>query len=141
LIDTSVVGVNPTSTIAELAALGPGIAFIDSSSYLFQFMGMATTNLYANALSEGNRKKSEQVLSRSVITAFFFGLALMAAQFGLAERAIKALSGTAVESIPVRKDPRVRGACGSAHHRSPGSLFGSQGCSHSSEGDSNRRSS
>jgi Na+-driven multidrug efflux pump len=100
LIDTSVVGVNPTSTIAELAALGPGIAFIDSSSYLFQFMGMATTNLYANALSEGNRKKSEQVLSRSVITAFFFGLALMAAQFGLAERAIKALSGTAVESIP-----------------------------------------
>jgi len=100
LIDTSVVGINPSSTVAELAALGPGIAFIDSSSYLFQFMGMATTNLYANALSEQNQKKSEQVLSRSVMTALFFGLFLMTVQFTMAGRAITALSGAAVESIP-----------------------------------------
>lgn len=40
--DSSVVGMsgsaNGVSSIAQLAALGPGIAWIDSSSYLFQFM-------------------------------------------------------------------------------------------------------
>jgi len=51
LIDTSVVGINKMSTVAQLAALGPGVAWIDSTSYLFQFMGIATTSLYVNALN------------------------------------------------------------------------------------------
>ena len=41
---------NAATTVAEFAGLGPGIAWIDSTSYLFQFLGMATTSLYANAL-------------------------------------------------------------------------------------------
>lgn len=100
LIDTSVVGISKTATIAQLAALGPGIAWIDSTSYLFQFMGIATTNLFANALSEKNEKKCEKVLSHSIFTALFFGVLLFAIQFGLANTAVSTLSGTAVDSIP-----------------------------------------
>ena len=100
LIDTSVVGISKTSTVAELAALGPGIAWIDSTSYLFQFMGIATTNLYANSLSEGNEEKSNKVLSHSLFTSVLFGISLLLIQFVASKKAITSLSGTAIESIP-----------------------------------------
>lgn len=99
LIDTSVVGISKSATIAQLAALGPGIAWIDSTSYIFQFMGIATTNLFANALSEKNEKKCEKVLSHSTFTALLFGIILFLIQFGFAGQAITTLSGTATDSI------------------------------------------
>jgi hypothetical protein len=45
------VGISAGTTVVQLAAIGPGVAWIDSSSYLFQFMGIATTSLYVAALS------------------------------------------------------------------------------------------
>jgi len=100
LMDTSIVGLSPSTSIAELAALGPGCAYIDCTIYVFYFLAYATTSLYAGALSEKNEKKAEQVLSRSILTAFVFGLIVFVAQSVFAKAAVTSLSGTSTESIP-----------------------------------------
>ena len=102
LIDTSVIGMSAASasSVLELAALGPGIAWIDSSAYLCQFMGMATTNLYAIALSEGDIPKQRKVLSHATILSTALGLILFAIQYIYAKPIVTILAGSAVESIP-----------------------------------------
>lgn len=102
LIDTSVIGMSASSvsSVLELAALGPGIAWIDSSAYLCQFMGMATTNLYATAISEGDVKKQRKVLSHATIISIGLGLFLFAIQYTFAKPIVTILAGSAVESIP-----------------------------------------
>ena len=62
LVDTSFVGlsaragtVGSMSSASQLAALGPATTFIDGSLYLFAFLNVATTNLYASALASRNR--------------------------------------------------------------------------------------
>lgn len=102
LIDTSVIGMSAASgsSVLELAALGPGIAWIDSSAYLCQFMGMATTNLYAIALSEGDIPKQRKVLSHATILSTALGLILFGIQYVYAKPIVTILAGSAVESIP-----------------------------------------
>jgi Na+-driven multidrug efflux pump len=102
LIDTSVIGMSASSasSVLELAALGPGIAWIDSSAYLCQFMGMATTNLYATAISEGDENKQRKVLSHATIISIGLGLFLFAIQYTFAKPLVTVLAGSAVESIP-----------------------------------------
>jgi Na+-driven multidrug efflux pump len=102
LIDTSVIGMSASSasSVLELAALGPGIAWIDSSAYLCQFMGMATTNLYATAISEGDVNKQRKVLSHATIISIGLGLLLFAIQYTFAKPLVTILAGSAVESIP-----------------------------------------
>jgi Na+-driven multidrug efflux pump len=102
LIDTSVVGMSShaASAVIELAALGPGIAWIDSSAYMCQFIGMATTNLYASAISEGDVAKQKKVLNHALIISFGFGVMLFVAQTLLAKRFITLLAGSALASIP-----------------------------------------
>ncbi len=65
LVDTSFIGLSSSCTAAaaaaaaagglssasQLAALGPATTFIDGSLYLFAFLNVATTNLYASALA------------------------------------------------------------------------------------------
>lgn len=58
LVDTSFVGlsarsgtVGMSSSASQLAALGPATTFIDGSLFLFAFLNVATTNLYASALA------------------------------------------------------------------------------------------
>ena len=99
LIDTSVIGMTGSS-ILELAALGPGIAWIDSTAYMCQFVGMATTNLYATAISDGDRSKQRKVLSHATIIASAMGALLFAVQYAFAPTMMRVLAGTAVESIP-----------------------------------------
>lgn len=116
LIDTSVVGLSAAaSDITSLAALGPGIAWIDSSSYLCQFIGMATTNLYAIALQEKDPKKSVACLSHAFILSIVLGIVLSLLQFGLAEPIIRMLAGHSTEVVPL--------AVKYAKIRSVGSLF------------------
>jgi Na+-driven multidrug efflux pump len=102
LIDTSVVGMSSSaaSSVLQLAALGPGIAWIDSTSYLCQFMGMATTNLYALAISEGDDVKQKKVLSHASIIATGLGFLLFAIQYIYAKPVVTLLAGSAVQSIP-----------------------------------------
>jgi Na+-driven multidrug efflux pump len=102
LIDTSVIGLGSAgaSSVLELAALGPGIAWIDSTSYLCQFMGMATTNLFATAIAENDVPKQKKVLSHATIIATGLGFLLFAVQYIFAKPLVTVLAGSAVESIP-----------------------------------------
>ncbi|KAL3826275.1 hypothetical protein ACHAXA_004593 [Cyclostephanos tholiformis] len=66
LVDTSFVGLSARagavgvgvgstmSSASQLAALGPATTFIDGSLYLFAFLNVATTNLYASALASAS---------------------------------------------------------------------------------------
>ena len=51
LIDTAAVGLSatPGQGALQLAALGPATTFCDGAAYLFAFLNIATTNLYAAA--------------------------------------------------------------------------------------------
>lgn len=101
LIDTAVVGMSRSTSLAELAALGPGIAWVDSTSYLFNFLGVATTNLFANALlsKDNPERKSRGVLTNAGALSIGFGLALGVVQYLAAPQMITHLSGTSIQSI------------------------------------------
>ena len=94
LIDTAVVGMFASSSvITQLAAIGPGIAWIDSSSYLCQFIGIATTNLYAISLSEGDDEKSRKILSHAFFISLIVGTLLNILQYAFAPQMVAILSG------------------------------------------------
>jgi len=99
LIDSSVVGIG--GSVAALAALGPSIIWCDGTLYLLQFLGMATTNLYATALNEGKRDKRLRVLTESLFIAAILGTLLGSIQFIFAHPVISLLSGiSAAEVLP-----------------------------------------
>eukprot|EP01041_Mallomonas_annulata_P009626 gene9626-20009_t len=97
LIDSAIVG--KSGSVIELAALGPSIIWCDGTAYLLQFMGMATTNLYATALSEGDKKKSYQVLSQAAVIAAVLGTILGIVQFIFANEVLTMLSGSSAHEI------------------------------------------
>ena len=99
LIDSVAVGLSTTS-IAELAAIGPGIVWIDSTSYLCQFIGIATTNLYAVALGEKDESKARKILSHATIVSIFMGVFLTVIQYTLSKPMITVISGTSREIVP-----------------------------------------
>eukprot|EP00550_Attheya_septentrionalis_P005846 CAMPEP_0198285888 /NCGR_PEP_ID=MMETSP1449-20131203/5129_1 /TAXON_ID=420275 /ORGANISM="Attheya septentrionalis, Strain CCMP2084" /LENGTH=556 /DNA_ID=CAMNT_0043983501 /DNA_START=313 /DNA_END=1983 /DNA_ORIENTATION=+ len=83
LVDTSFVGLSGDSTKSamQLAALGPATTFIDGSTYLFAFLNVATTNLYASARAasgDESSAKSEAVVRTASRVAVISGLGLMA---------------------------------------------------------------
>lgn len=100
LIDSSVIGKSrsPQSAL-ELAALGPGIAWIDSTAYSFQFLGMATTILLNRGLIRSNDDEVAKSLSHSVITSFGCGLLLGVFQYALSLPAMRFLSGKSTELV------------------------------------------
>lgn len=102
LIDTACIGMssNNINTVAQLAAVGPGIAWIDSSSYLASFLGVATTNLFATALADKNVEEQKTITSHSLFISLYIGILLNVAQYTLAPILMRTLSGTAVNSIP-----------------------------------------
>lgn len=105
LIDTAVVGMSKYTSVAELAALGPGISWIDSTSYLFYFMGVATTSLFTTALREQQanpdaQNKPKEVLSNAISISIGFGVILAILQYSLASKSISMLSGSSISSIP-----------------------------------------
>ena len=57
LVDTSAVGLSalPGAGATQIAALGPACTFCDGSIYLFAFLNVATTNLYASARADAER--------------------------------------------------------------------------------------
>ena len=98
LIDSSVVGM--CSSLFELAALGPGIAWCDSTAYLFNFMGVATTNLYVNAMGTGDTKKAQKTICEALVISLGFGIFLGLVQVLLANPVMRLLCGHATEAIP-----------------------------------------
>lgn len=98
LIDSSVVGM--CSSLFELAALGPGIAWCDSTAYLFNFMGVATTNLYVNAMGTGNTKKAQKTICEALVISLGFGIFLGLVQVLFASPVMRLLCGHATEAVP-----------------------------------------
>lgn len=102
LIDSCVIGrSNSLQSVAELAALGPGISWCDTTAYMFQFMGMATTILINKAILSKNQEALHESLSHLLITAMGFGCLLCAVQFHLATAVVSFLSGSSLEIIPL----------------------------------------
>jgi len=73
LVDTAAVGLTalPGMGASELGALGPATTFIDGSTYLFAFLNVATTNLYASAMAKnaGDEQKAKLATDAVVRTA------------------------------------------------------------------------
>ena len=62
LVDTAFVGLSatvPSESAAQLAALGPATTFFDGATYLFAFLNVATTNLYATARAKSGEQSNE----------------------------------------------------------------------------------
>ncbi|KAL7536866.1 hypothetical protein ACHAWF_005587 [Thalassiosira exigua] len=97
LVDTSFVGLSANAGAAaagamdsatQLAALGPATTFVDGSLYLFAFLNVATTNLFASALARGVSEKKnragaderpgEGVVRTAARTSLYCGIGVMA---------------------------------------------------------------
>eukprot|EP00584_Thalassiosira_punctigera_P016440 CAMPEP_0172547928 /NCGR_PEP_ID=MMETSP1067-20121228/17349_1 /TAXON_ID=265564 ORGANISM="Thalassiosira punctigera, Strain Tpunct2005C2" /NCGR_SAMPLE_ID=MMETSP1067 /ASSEMBLY_ACC=CAM_ASM_000444 /LENGTH=571 /DNA_ID=CAMNT_0013335089 /DNA_START=27 /DNA_END=1742 /DNA_ORIENTATION=- len=117
LVDTSFVGlsakagaVGGSGSAAQLAALGPATTFIDGSLYLFAFLNVATTNLYANAKAKGisekkNRAGADELPGEGVVrtaakTSLFSGLGLMALLLAVARPLIALYIGPEAAASP-----------------------------------------
>jgi Na+-driven multidrug efflux pump len=62
LVDTAAVGLSASegAGATELGALGPATTFIDGATYLFAFLNVATTNLYASALARARQENPKK---------------------------------------------------------------------------------
>jgi hypothetical protein len=106
LVDTSFVGLSGDSTKSamQLAALGPATTFIDGSTYLFAFLNVATTNLYASARAasgDESSAKSEAVVRTASRVAVISGLGLMALLLTCSRPLLSLYIGT-FRSVPFR---------------------------------------
>lgn len=110
LIDSLVIGRSKSlNSVAELAALGPGISWCDSTAYLFQFMGMATTILMNKGFVSNDPTELDRSVSHAIITSLVFGAILSVLQFSLSTQAVSALAGSSYEIIPLAvKYARIR---------------------------------
>jgi hypothetical protein len=81
LVDTAFVGLSgeSSSSARQLAALGPATTFFDGATYLFAFLNVATTNLYASACAQKGEQsdKAESVVRTAAKVGFNSGLGLM----------------------------------------------------------------
>jgi Na+-driven multidrug efflux pump len=119
LIDTASVGLTakPGMGATELGALGPATTFIDGSTYLFAFLNVATTNLYASALAENAGDETKQKLAGDAVVrtavkiSLFCGFGIMALLFAkgefllnlyVGEQAAKTILGPATEYVRIR---------------------------------------
>ena len=119
LIDTASVGLTakPGMGATELGALGPATTFIDGSTYLFAFLNVATTNLYASALAqnakdeEKSKRAGDAVVRTAIKISLFCGFGIMALLFTkgefllnlyVGEEAAKKILKPATEYVHIR---------------------------------------
>ena len=79
LVDTATVGLSAQAGqgATQLGSLGPATTFIDGATYLFAFLNVATTNLYASAKAEGNVDKCESVVRTAGKVSILCGFGLV----------------------------------------------------------------
>jgi len=114
LVDTSFVGLSAGAKSAtQLAALGPATTFFDGSTYLFAFLNVATTNLYASARAQYGEKsdQAEAVVCTASRVALRCGVGIMLFLFAFAKPLLSlyigngadaALLNSAVEYVKIR---------------------------------------
>lgn len=79
LIDTVTVGKSARvgEGALQLGAMGPATTFIDGATYLFAFLNVATTNLYASARAQGRERKCRSVVTTAAkVSLWFCGLGI-----------------------------------------------------------------
>ena len=95
LVDTSFIGQSADSS-AQLAALGPATTFFDGATYLFAFLNVATTNLYA----QGSPQDKEDVVRTAAQVALNCGLGLMVFLFLTGRPLLRLYIGDKAASTP-----------------------------------------
>jgi Na+-driven multidrug efflux pump len=118
LVDTASVGLTakPGMGATELGALGPATTFIDGSTYLFAFLNVATTNLYASALAKnaGDEKKAklaaDAVVRTAAKSALICGFAVMTLLFTKGEFLLSLYVGEGAKQIikPAKEYVHIR---------------------------------
>ena len=73
VVDTAIVG---SCSSAELAALGPATMLTDSSAYMFFWLNVATTSLFATALAKGKTEEAYDTLSDGLWISLACGIFL-----------------------------------------------------------------
>jgi putative MATE family efflux protein len=98
VVDTAVVG---RASAAELAALGPATMLSDSTAYIFFWLNVATTSLFASRLSTSGADSAFDVLSDALWVALGCGLGLAIALHLFGPAALAGICGSAAsESLP-----------------------------------------
>jgi hypothetical protein len=97
VIDTAIVG---SCSASELAALGPGAMLIDSSSYLFYWLNVATTSLFASALAAGKTQEAYDTLSDALYTAVACGVLMTLLMAWCGRATLVAICSSALEVVP-----------------------------------------
>ena len=106
LVDTSAVGLAAKAgeSASQLAALGPSTTFCDGASYLFAFLNVATTNLYASSLaaraSGDDAADPTAVVRRASKVALICGIAAMAIVCTFAKGLLSLYVGSTAASDP-----------------------------------------
>ena len=69
LVDTGAIGLTakPGQGATELGALGPATTFIDGATYLFAFLNVATTNLFASAMARNEDENKRKLAGDGVV--------------------------------------------------------------------------
>lgn len=102
LVDTATVGLSapPGQGAVQLGSLGPATTFIDGATYLFAFLNVATTNLYASAKAENNEDKCESVVRTSGKISILCGLFLVGLLFSAGKTLLALYMGsTAAQTL------------------------------------------
>lgn len=73
LVDATVVG---SRSVTELAALTPGTVIVDYVSYIFTFLGIATTNLLSVAVAKKDKELTQTRLNDALALAIGCGVVL-----------------------------------------------------------------
>lgn len=100
----------------ELGALGPATTFIDGSTYLFAFLNVATTNLYASALAKNNgddekaKRATDAVVRTAAKIALICGFGIMSLLFAKGNFLLKLYVGEGSKQIlePATKYVHIR---------------------------------
>lgn len=104
LVDTSFIGLSgsPDLSANNLAALGPATTFFDGATYLFAFLNVATTNLYASARSQSgpNSPEAESVVRTASRVAVNCGIGIMFFLLAFARPLLKLYMGDKAASTP-----------------------------------------
>ena len=92
VVDTAVVG---SCSAAELAALGPATMLTDSAAYLFFWLNVATTSLFATALASGDSNEAYDTLSDALYCALACSTVMTLALFSFGPAALAAICASA----------------------------------------------
>lgn len=111
LVDTAFVGLSGDAAQSAqlLAALGPATTFFDGATYLFAFLNVATTNLYASARSQygPHSPKSESVVRTGAQVAVNCGIGIMLFLLAFCRPLLRLYIGDKAASTPGLLDAAV----------------------------------